>query len=404
MQNNPLQHAWIHVLYKAHIFNQQLKHDKNTEHSVVTSPLYMLMEKQLSHALDVLFRVQLQTKYSPTKSEQSQLIKQIEISLQVLLAASELYKLRKQPQNESKINEVHTAMQNNSNKTLDAACMAISKSTMRDAVTVNLTQQILHFYQFIKQHNLATEAILDSGAGVHLSDDVQADDDTHRIMVAGFDGSTHCTKGTGSLSCFFEDAITSENFNYTIKNINKISGTKTLISLGLLIRAGFTFHVHSVDDILLYTPQKRHCIKGYLKQDNILYISYTLQQPKQSHYANKRTIQEASYSTLHSIFNHCGFVKLQHTMEHVSGLTLPADGIKDCFCETCAMARAKRKGLSKKVSVNPAVPVGDVSFDHDDHLYLPPGPDYVVDSPGESFSADGFINRGHDLHRYDVAK
>jgi hypothetical protein len=354
--------------------------------------------------LDVLFRVQLQTKYSPTKSEQSQLIKQIEISLQVLLAASELYKLRKQPQNESKINEVHTEMQNNFNKTLDAACMAISKSTMRDAVTVNLTQQILHFYQFIKQHNLATEAILDSGAGVHLSDDVQADDDTHRIMVAGFDGSTQCTKGTGSLSCFFEDAITSENFNYTIKNINKISGTKTLISLGLLIRAGFTFHVHSVDEILLYTPQKRHCIKGYLKQDNILYISYTLQQPKQSHYANKRTIQEASYSTLHSIFNHCGFVKLQHTMEHVSGLTLPADGIKDCFCETCAMARAKRKGLSKKVSVNPAVPVGDVSFDHDDDLYLPPGPDYVVDSPGESFSADGFINRGHDLHRYDVAK
>jgi hypothetical protein len=68
------------------------------------------------------------------------------------------------------------------------------------------------------------------------------------------------------------------------------------------------------------------------------------------------------------------------------------------------MARAKRKGLSRKVSVNPAVPVGDVSFDHDDDLYLPPGPDYVVDSPGESFSADGFINRGHDLHRYDVAK
>ena len=136
MQNNPLQHAWIHVLYKAHIFNQQLKHDKNTEHSMVTSPHYVLMEKQLSHALDVLFRVQLQTKYSPTKSEQSKLIKQIEISLQVLVAASELYKLRKQPQNESKINEVHTVMQNNFNKTLDAAYMAISKSTI---CTVNLT-------------------------------------------------------------------------------------------------------------------------------------------------------------------------------------------------------------------------------------------------------------------------
>ena len=125
--------------------------------------------------------------------------------------------------------------------------------------------------------------------------------------------------------------------------------------------------------------------------------------PMVVHCANKRTIQEASYSTLHSIFNHCGFVKLQHTLEHVSGLTLPADCIKDCFCETCAMARAKRKGLSRKVSVNPAVPVGldvfDVSFDHDDDLYLPSGPDYVVDNPGESFSTDGFINRGHDLFK-----
>ena len=74
--------------------------------------------------------------------------------------------------------------------------------------------------------------------------------------------------------------------------------------------------------------------------------------PMVVHYANKRKIQEASYSTLHSIFNHCGFVKLQHTLEHVCGLTLPADGIKDCFCETCAMAkseaqRPQQEGFSK---------------------------------------------------------
>ena len=87
--------------------------------------------------------------------------------------------------------------------------------------------------------------------------------------------------------------------------------------------------------------------------------------PMVVHYANKRTIQEASYSTLHSIFNHCGFVKLQHTLEHICGLTLPADGIKDCLCETCAMARAKRKGLSKK-TVSVGMEVFDVGFDHDD--------------------------------------
>ena len=72
------------------------------------------------------------------------------------------------------------------------------------------------------------------------------------------------------------------------------------------------------------------------------------------------------------------------------------------------MAKAKRKGVSKKVSVNPAVPVDlgdfDIGVGHDDDLYLPSGPDYVVDSPGESFSANGFINREQGLHRFDVSK
>ena len=128
------------------------------------------------------------------------------------------------------------------------------------------------------------------------------------------------------------------------------------------------------------------------------------------HYAGKRTIQEASYNTLHGIFNHCGFMKLQRTLGHVSGLTLPAEGIQDCFCETCAICKARRKAISKKVSVNPAAPVGlDVfdgggSFGHDYDDYLPSGPDYVVDDHGEAFSLHDLINRGHGLHRYDVSK
>ena len=35
---------------------------------------------------------------------------------------------------------------------------------------------------------------------------------------------------------------------------------------------------------------------------------------------------------------------------------------------------------------------------------MPSGPDHVVDDPGEAFSLHDFINRGHDLHRYDVSK
>ena len=36
-----------------------------------------------------------------------------------------------------------------------------------------------------KQHNPTIEAVLDSGAGAHLSDDVKAAGGTRRIMVAG---------------------------------------------------------------------------------------------------------------------------------------------------------------------------------------------------------------------------
>ena len=344
--------------------------------------------------------------------------------------------------------------------------------------------------------------ILDSGAGVNLSKYATHLNTESRIMVAGFNGSTETTKGVGDLPCTFVDALNGGTFAFTFARVHNHNGVKTLISLGLLLRAGFTLEIKSVDNILLFTPGRKHAISVSLGSDNIFYFACSLSNaatmhecvhecsrspsactaklaqgrathhraerpycpmggaccagtpestsvpprlarvgggncqharkaclacdsgepngfpmvmhwcpdgsPMVVHYANKRTIQEASYSTLHSIFNHCGFVKLQHTLEHICGLTLPADGIKDCFCETCAMARAKRKGLSRKVSVNPAVPVGldvfDVSFDHDDDLYLPSGPDYVVDSPGESFSTDGFINRGHDLHRFDVSK
>ena len=60
--------------------------------------------------------------------------------------------------------------------------------------------------------------------------------------------------------------------------------------------------------------------------------------------------------------------------------------------------------------MSPVIPVGMDVFDvdsgsaHGDDLYLPSGPDYVVDDPGESFTVDDYINKGHDLHRYDVSK
>ena len=119
------------------------------------------------------------------------------------------------------------------------------------------------------------KCILDSGAGIHLSKHAQNLDTQSRIMVAGFNGSTETTNGVGDLPCTFTDALTNDVFEFTFMGVHGHNGVKTLISLGLVLRAGPTLEAQPTGDTLLYTPARTRCIAVTLGDENILHFTCT---------------------------------------------------------------------------------------------------------------------------------
>jgi hypothetical protein len=193
--------------------------------------------------------------------------------------------------------------------------------------------------------------ILDSGAGLHLSPSITATNFDNQIMVSGFNGSTAPTRGSGALSCVFQDANNGQNFTFTLDNVNKFDGDRTLISFGLLIKNGFTFEAHSETDLWLYTPRKEHAIRVVIGSDNIMYLPYNMAANNGNsacNYANKHTMKQATYRLFHSIFNHSNKLCVLKTLLHTNGVKVSRKELDDCFCETCAMAKARRRGLKKR--------------------------------------------------------
>ena len=68
-------------------------------------------------------------------------------------------------------------------------------------------------------------------------------------MVSGFNNSTDGTNGMGEIACLFQDAHTGSNFEYVLADVHSYDGTKTLISLGLLLKNGFNIRSDGSDSI-----------------------------------------------------------------------------------------------------------------------------------------------------------
>ena len=159
--------------------------------------------------------------------------------------------------------------------------------------------------------------ILDSGAGLLLSPYITATNFDNRIMVSGFNGSTAPTRGSGALSCVFLDADSGRNFDFTLDNVNKFDGDRTLISFGLLIKNGFTFEAHSATDLWLHTPGREHSIRVVIGSDNIMYLPCDLADSgtaSKCNYANKHSMKQATYHMFHSIFNHNNRLSILQTL------------------------------------------------------------------------------------------
>jgi hypothetical protein len=274
-------------------------------------------------------------------------------------------------------------------------------------------------------------AILDSGAGIHLSPHACDVDVMCQITVSGFNNSTGVTNGMGVIPCVFEDCESREKFNYALEEVHQFDGDKTLISLGMLLRNGFDIVSSGHDDISLLTPDGQHRVKVHLGDDNILYIRFAVTRDRADVFQfGKRKMAQATYGVLHGVFNHCGKNKLELTLKFTDGVSL-GRGEKECFCKSCATCKSRRKGLRRKPvskDVGPAFNAGDAVFldqdvfsgsafnaedvgffDQDDFLLdLGPHQEPIFEAPvpGEVLPVldqHPFLTPT-DLHRYDVAK
>ena len=111
--------------------------------------------------------------------------------------------------------------------------------------------------------------------------------------------------------------------------------------------------MNSDTDLWLYTPRKEHAIRVVIGSDNIMYLPCDMaanNAHNACNYANKHTMKQATYRLFHSIFNHSNRLCVLKTLLHTNGVKVSREELDDCFCETCAMAKARRRGLKKRSS------------------------------------------------------
>ena len=88
-----------------------------------------------------------------------------------------------------------------------------------------------------------------------------------------FNGSSERTNGKGNIKCICQDAYTAQPFECQLTEAHSYNGSKSLISLGLLLRKGWKFTA-DLESCLLVTPDGNHTIRVHLGNDNILYFKF----------------------------------------------------------------------------------------------------------------------------------
>jgi hypothetical protein len=243
-------------------------------------------------------------------------------------------------------------------------------------------------------------SVLDSGSALHTGPGVVVTDPNEQICVTGFNNSREYTQGSGFMPCIFRDADTGASFSYAIEDCHRMDNiAKRLLSLGKLLRQGFTFvALDHGNYIRLRTPDEAHVIRVELGEDDILYLEHTLQQDSACANYVKKKFATGSYEMLHHLFSHASMSKVLKTLDHTTGLKLDGKAT-DFFCVSCSSAKNKRKGM-RHARACPLHAEGEVIADdglhHDDAHLVDNEDDYIAPVPGD-------VIHGGDM-RFDTTK
>ena len=71
--------------------------------------------------------------------------------------------------------------------------------------------------------------------------------------------------------------------------------------------------------------------------------------------AKALTVGQASVAVLiqflHKLFNHANADKVHRTLGVTQGYKQPSEPLPGCYCQSCAKANSRRKGLSRKINL-----------------------------------------------------
>jgi hypothetical protein len=198
-------------------------------------------------------------------------------------------------------------------------------------------------------------AVLDSGSSKHLDSRVYAPNSEDRKSLSGFDSSQQWTEANGYLPLTFKDSVTGENAKIDIEDVDQLAVVSSRIfSMGKLIRLGYKFYFEDETDLIMITPGGANKVKVELGDDDIVRLPNEIRTghnskplPKlNSINALRRTAGAANAAFLHEVFNHCSSEKVFRTLGVTKGYKQVRLG--DVICDTCARAKAKSFGLSRK--------------------------------------------------------
>ena len=157
--------------------------------------------------------------------------------------------------------------------------------------------------------------------------------------------------------------MSNQQIQLDINEVGTIMGLASeIISIGKLLRQGYEFHfTDHGKDCYGYTPGSSAKLRVELGLENIFRLPHKIREgvdsiplpatnDSASIMAVRRSLSELDAHCLHDIFNHSGMERIHRTIMVTQGYT--AKRFHDHHCVSCAIAKARRKGLlhSKNIS------------------------------------------------------
>ena len=183
-------------------------------------------------------------------------------------------------------------------------------------------------------------SVVDSGSAKHLSRHTHVLNREDRSILTGFDGSNQWTEGNGYLPITITDVNTNNESPLDVEDVDLMSQDliSNILSLGKLLRKGFSFQLIDSKNCYATTPGGSHKIQLRLGLDDILRMPHGIRQGTAANrmpvLALRRSAGDGTYMFLHMVFNHSSAERIFRTLEATNGYK--AVRLKPCHCQWCA--------------------------------------------------------------------